>query len=100
MEFKSQYVHAMREQAPKMFRDLVKHGRIEQHLDQKSGEAHEMLRQLLAQHPNPGLAERREAEEIVRQTLIEFPPEKPERENAEPPDDLPRFSTSRKPARK
>lgn len=92
MEFKSPYLHAMRDRAPKMFRDLVKHGRMEQHLDLKSREAHEMLDGILSRKEHPSLADRREAEEIVRQTLIEFPPED-DRDSPiqkEPPDDLPR----------
>lgn len=89
MEFKSQYLQAMQDQAPKMLAALHRHGRLEQHLQQKSVEAHAMLRDLLKKHPDPSLAQQREAEEIVRQTLIEFPPEKLDPENAEPPDDLP-----------
>src|SRR4051812_21954939 len=89
MEFKSQYLQAMRDNAPKLLAELHRHGRLEQHLQQKSAEAHAMLRDLLKKHPDPSLAQQRQAEEIVRQTLIEFPPEKPDPENAEPPDDLP-----------
>ena len=95
MEFKSQYVHAMADQAPKMFRELVKSKKIDQHLQEKSVEAHQLLKELLAEVPkdstgqplNPQDLSR--AEEIVRQTLIEFPlPEK--EQNPEPPDDLPK----------
>lgn len=89
MDFKSPYLHALRERAPKMFMDLRRHGRLEQHLDLKSKEAHEMLRDLLQGKEHPSLPEQREAEEIVRQTLIEFPPEHRDLEMAEPPDDLP-----------
>ena len=94
MEFKEPYLLAMRDRAPKMFMQLRRSGMLDQHLDQMSGQAHEMLAQLLAQEPkgknglplNP--AALREAEEIVRATLIEFPtPEKEQR--LEPPDDLP-----------
>lgn len=91
MEFKIPYLLAMRDRAPKLMRDLEKHGRLKQHLDLKSREAHEMLRGILRKHKHPSLAQEREAEEIVRQTLIEFPPES-DRDSPiqkEPPDDLP-----------
>lgn len=79
----------MREQAPKMFMELRRHGRLDQHLQQKSLEAQEMCKGLLAQHKDPGPAERQQAEEIVRATLIEFPPERLPQDNQEPPHDLP-----------
>lgn len=97
MEFKIPYLQAMRDRAPKMFRDLERHGRLKQHLDLKSQEAHEMLRGILNRHPHPSLAQEREAEEIVRQTLIEFPPEN-DRDSPiqpEPPDDLPQMPKAR-----
>lgn len=89
MEFKIPYLLAMQEQAPKMMAQLQRHGRLEQHLQQKTSEAHAMFEDLLKQHKDPSLAQRREAEEIVRSTLIEFPLEHAP-ENPEPPDDLPR----------
>src|SRR6185503_1307477 len=94
MDFKAPYVHAMREQAPRMFNALVRSGGMDAHLQRKSHEAHQMLEELLAHVPkeanglpkNPQDLHR--AEEIVRATLIEFPPQ-PDPERAEPPDDLP-----------
>jgi hypothetical protein len=78
MEFKTPYVLAMREQAPKMFMELVRSGKIEDHLQDKSMEAHRMLQELLASAPKdpdgrPQMEAARAAEEIVRATLIEFP---------------------------
>jgi hypothetical protein len=80
----------MRDQAPRMFQELRRHGRLEQHLKQKNQEAYELLRQILKGNENPTLAEKREAEEVVRSILIDFPPEylKEPREHLEPPDDL------------
>ena len=88
MQFKVPYLLAMRDQAPKMFRELSRHGRLEQHLQQKSQEAHGLLEQFLQHNPNPSLAERREAEERVFAELVNFPPEKSDPQMLEPPDDL------------
>jgi hypothetical protein len=49
--FKGTYLLAMREQAPKMFMELRRSGKLDQHLQEKSTEAHQMLRELLAQKP-------------------------------------------------
>jgi len=93
MEFKGPYLFSMREQAPKMFMELRRSGKLDQHLQEKSEEAHRLLEELLKGKPKDshGLydpADKREAEEIVRHQLIEFPtPEKDQ--NPEPPDDLP-----------
>ena len=95
MEFKVPYLLAMREKAPKMFRDLVKTGKMDQHLEQKTTEAYDLLDQILGQRPKDahgevGLADRREAEEVVRATMLDFPQTKPDlMETPEPPDDLP-----------
>jgi hypothetical protein len=86
VKFQEPYLPAMRERAPKMFRELVRHGRMEQHLKQKTAEAYDLLDQLLAHNPNPGLAQRREAEEQVRAVMIDFPPEGHPAQ-PEPPDD-------------
>ena len=48
-----------------------------------------MFNDLLKGHKNPGPAERQQAGEIVRATLIDFPPEQEPQDNREPPDDLP-----------
>lgn len=79
MEFKGPYLMAMRERAPKMFMELRRSGQMDQHLQEMSLKAHAMLEEMLADAPRgatdlppPHLT--REAEEIVRATLIEFPP--------------------------
>jgi hypothetical protein len=44
---------------------------------------------VLSRYPNPGLKEKREAEQIVRATLIEFQLEEDQKpEHPEPPNDL------------
>jgi hypothetical protein len=92
MEFKGTYLLAMREQAPKMFMELRRSGKLDQHLQEKSTEAHQMLRELLAQKPrtargDPYVSDQHWAEEIVRATLIEF---KERARNPEPSHNLPR----------
>ncbi len=98
VDFKGPYLQAMREQAPKMFMQFRKAGLLDQHVQAKSVEAHQMLDQLLAEEPktasgavrNPEALAR--AEEIVRDQLIEFPtPESGQ--NPEPPNDLPRSAS-------
>ena len=83
MEFKSPYLHAMRDRAPKMFNQLVRSGQIEAHLQEKSAEAHRMFRELTPEAPTlpngvPKDPWAREAEEAVLATLIEFPSDSPE----------------------
>jgi hypothetical protein len=48
VEFKTPYVLAMGERAPKMFKALCKSGRLEEHLQEKSVEAHRLFAQLTA----------------------------------------------------
>ncbi len=86
------YATAMREQAPAMFNQLCRAGMLETHLKQKGMEARKMLDDLLALEPktngevNPNA--RISAEEVVRDTLIDFPtPLK--KQHPEMPTDLP-----------
>lgn len=93
MEFKTPYLLAMREQAPQMFMELVRSGKMDAHLQAKSVEAHRMLQGLLASAPKnpdgrPQMEAARAAEEVVMATLIEFPTP-PDPDRLEPPDDLP-----------
>ena len=94
MEFQGPYLQAMREQDPKEFMELRRSGKLPAHLKEKTQEAYRMLAELLASKPKnsrgqANMADQREAEELVRHQLIEFPtPEKDQ--NPEPPDDLPR----------
>lgn len=79
MEFKGPYLFAMRERAPRMFMRLRRSGTLDEHLQQKSIEAHRLLEQLLADEPKDSdgetknLAAVRAAEEIVWAGLIDFP---------------------------
>lgn len=78
MEFKGPYLMAMREQAPQMFRELRKSGQMDAHLQAKSVEAHRMLDELTEGAPKlkSGLPEEpylTQAEQVVLETLIEFP---------------------------
>lgn len=80
MLFKGPYVRAMREQAPKMFNRLRRTGALDAHLQQKSEEAHRMFAELTADAPKlpsgyPRNPHATQAEQIVLETLIEFPPE-------------------------
>lgn len=89
MEFKGPYLQAMRERAPRMFNRLRRTAALEGHLNQKGAEAQRMYEELTADAPKlpNGLPEqpyRRQAEEAVLATLIEFPPE----DGAEPEDPL------------
>jgi hypothetical protein len=87
VEFKEPYLLAMREQNPQMFMQLRRSGQLDQHLRERSAQAHQLLAELLSRHPNPGLPERRAAE--VRATLIDFPPREDRKPDyPEPPDDL------------
>lgn len=77
MEFKGLYLFGMRDQAPKMFMELRRSGKLDQFLQEKTTEAHKMLDEILARSEKdedgePTMRARREAEEIVRATLIAF----------------------------
>lgn len=83
MDFETPYLHAMRDRAPKMFNQLVRSGQMEEHLQEKSTEAHRMFEELTADAPKlPNGLPRdpwgREAEEVVFATLIEFPSDSPD----------------------
>lgn len=93
MEFKAQYLHLMREREPKLFRQLVKSGQIDQYVQEKAVEAYRLLDDLLASEPKGpdglprDLQAQRLAEERVKAQMFDFPvPEKDQ--NPEPPDDL------------
>lgn len=88
MDFKTPYLLAMREQAPKLFMELRKSGRLDQFLQQKAIEASRLKDEILKGKKNPSLQDERTAEEIVFSQMIEFSPEgfQP---SLEPPEDLP-----------
>lgn len=79
MEFRAQYLQAMRDRAPAMFRELSAAGELLSFAEAKTKEAHRLYRQLLAQNPpegkdgKPSLRQEREAEEQVKAQLFEFP---------------------------
>jgi len=74
MDFKEPYLLAMREQAPRMFNELRRTGTMDRHLQEMSERAHAMFREIVGPTNEISPAQRREAEERVRATLIEFPP--------------------------
>lgn len=79
MEFKLIYLRAMAERAPAMFRQLKEAGELDDHVAQKTIEAHRMLESLLADEPKyPGgvpkdLQAKRLAEEQVIASFLDFP---------------------------
>lgn len=93
----SQYLDLMRAQAPRMFNGLIRSGELPEHLKSVHQQAHELMRQALANEPrdpdghplNQNAV--RSARERVLAMLAEFNPEPSG--NPEPPDDLPRPPT-------
>ena len=79
MEFKEPYVLAMRDQAPRMLRELSRTGALQAHLNAKSREAHRLFEKLTAHLPKlpngevRDTAARQQAERSVLDMLIEFP---------------------------
>ncbi|WP_370641500.1 TnpV protein [Halorhodospira sp. 9622] len=77
MEIKMPYLRAMQERAPQIYRELMRSGTMEEHLSEVSKQAHAMYRELTANAPKypDGVVKEphhREAEEIVRETFIDF----------------------------
>lgn len=74
MEFKSPYLHAMREQTPRLFNELRRTGARDAHLQAKSAEAHRLFDDLTSDLPKP-LTDQQHSEtaRLVLETLIEFP---------------------------
>lgn len=81
MQFKSTYLLAMRQQAPKMYRELLRSGEMEEFLDLMNAEAHKMYHQLTEHEPKlpngvvASPSANRDAERAILNALIEFPPE-------------------------
>ena len=78
MDFKLPYLQAMRQQAPQMFNSLSRTGQLETHAQQKAEEAAQMFSELTANAPKdqtgyPKEPFAREAEDLVKAALIEFP---------------------------
>jgi hypothetical protein len=78
MEFKGPYIFAMRERAPKMFVKFCRSGQLDQHVHDKSVEAHALLERLLADEPRgidglpQDLQALRLAEERVLAQMLDF----------------------------
>jgi len=70
MDFKAEYLAAMRRHVPKYLTALLRSGRLAGHLRQRNQEANDLLEQLLQNDPHPTTAEQREGEEIVRAVFI------------------------------
>lgn len=96
LNFKTDYVVAMSDQAPRMLTELRKTGALKAHLEKKAEEARLLFVQLTAGKPTlPGSGvlenpqDEAEAREIVYATLIEFPPT--ESETTSEAEAIPRF---------
>jgi hypothetical protein len=72
MEFRFQYLTAMREQNPKLMRRLEKSGQLDRLVNLKAGEASRLYQQIVAGKPKT-LQNEREAEEQVKGMMFEFP---------------------------
>lgn len=78
MEFRFQFLTAMREQNPKLFRRLSRSGELDRFVEMKSGEAAKLFQELTKHAPKepggyPQQPWAREAEEHVKALLFEFP---------------------------
>jgi hypothetical protein len=96
VNFKGLYLQALSEKDPKAFRELRKNGQLEAEAQRASLEAHELLRQLLAQEPkgSDGLpldiqAERLAEERVLAQMLDFAAPEEDQLLDHELPDPEP-----------
>lgn len=94
MEFKGPLLQALREQDPKLFKELCRTNKLDQFCLDRWNQAKEVLDQLLAgaerdKYGNvrdPNLQNR--AEEVVRDMYLDF--RDPNKDLPEPPDDLPK----------
>lgn len=78
MEFRSQYLRAMREQAPKMFNRLNREGKLEAFVNEKAIEASRMFEELTKDAPRekggyPKEPQASEAQEAVMAAMLDFP---------------------------
>jgi hypothetical protein len=78
MEFRLQYLQAMRQQAPAMFNRLNREGKLDQFVAEKAKQATELFQELTRDAPKeqggyPKEPYASEAMEAVLQTLIDFP---------------------------
>jgi hypothetical protein len=78
MEFRLSYLQAMRQQAPKLFNQLNREGKLQAYLDEKAAEASRLFHELTANAPKetggyPKNPEAREAIEQVMAVMLDFP---------------------------
>ena len=78
MEFRFQFLTAMQEQNPKLYRRLDKAGELDRFVELKAREAAKMFQELTRDAPKteggyPKQPWAREAEEQVKASLFEFP---------------------------
>ena len=78
MEFKASYLQAMRQQAPKLFNQLNREGKLTAYVDEKAAEASRLFHELTANAPKeqggyPRAPEAREAIEQVMAVMLDFP---------------------------
>ena len=92
MEFKEPFLLAMRERDPKLFQALSRSGRLDQFLQQKSLEAHQLLKEIMEQEPKDDPQAERLAQERVFAIMLDFPV--PESEQNPEMKDMPRTRTS------
>lgn len=78
MEFKLQYLQAMRQQAPKLFNQLSREGKLQALAEEKAQQASALFAELTKDAPKekggyPMEPFASQAAEAVMQTLIDFP---------------------------
>jgi hypothetical protein len=78
MEFRLSYLQAMRQQAPKLFNQLNREGKLQAYLDEKAAEASRLFHELTANAPKeqggyPKEPEASEAIEQVMAVMLDFP---------------------------
>lgn len=78
MEFRLQYLQAMRQQAPKLFNQLNREGKLLPLAEEKAKEASDLFAELTKDAPKeqggyPKEPWASQAQEAVMQTLIDFP---------------------------
>lgn len=81
MEFKMSYMQAMRQQAPKLFNQLNREGKLTAYVDEKAAEASRLFHELTANAPKeaggyPKEPEASEAIEQVMAIMLDFPKDK------------------------
>lgn len=91
MDFKVPYVEWLANNDPKAFNQICRSGMLQAHLQQKSVEAHRLLRELLANEPkdSTGLVKNPAAEINAENQVFALMCEGSSQAGPEPPHDLP-----------